>query len=146
MAKSITVLLIDDNPSDLFLAQEAFSGYHDQVTVVSHSDGGEALAYLRDTLQPLPNVIVLDVNMPGMSGFDVLKAIRADLTLRHLPVVMLSTSADEKDINTAYDLISSSYIVKNPHFDQFARQIDSFVRFWLESQFKRTQRTSVNDL
>ena len=140
MPQSITVLLIDDNPADLLLAQEAFSEYSERVRVISHTGGREALAYLKDTQQALPNVIVLDVNMPGMSGFEVLGAIREDPELRHLPVVMLTTSAQEKDIDAAYDLITSSYMVKNAKFSEFVDQIDQFVKYWLGSQFKQTRR------
>ncbi|MCD0157045.1 response regulator [Deinococcus sp. 6GRE01] len=140
MPQSITVLLIDDNPADLMLAREAFSEHGDRVNVITHSDGLAALTYLRDTQQALPNVIVLDVNMPGMSGFEVLGAIREDPKLRHLPVVMLTTSSQEKDIDAAYDLITSSYMVKSAKFADFVAQIDQFVKYWLGSQFKRTRR------
>lgn len=141
MPQSITVLLIDDNPADLLLAQEALSEHEDRVNVITHSDGLTALTYLRDTRQALPDVILLDVNMPGLSGFEVLGSIRQDPELRHLPVVMLSNSSDAKDVDTAYDLITSSYMVKSPKFADFVEQVDQFVKYWLGSQFKRTRRS-----
>lgn len=140
MQQSITVLLIDDNPADLMLAQEAFAAHADRVNVISHSDGLAALTHLRDKQHPLPNVILLDVNMPGMNGFEVLGAIREEPDLRHLPVVMLTTSTRRKDIDAAYDLITSAYMIKSAKFTDFIEQIDQFVKYWLGSQFKRSRQ------
>ncbi|GAA0501408.1 response regulator [Deinococcus depolymerans] len=140
MPQVITVLLIDDNPADLTLAQEAFDDHSDHVTLITCSEGAQAIRLLKDTSRSLPDVIVLDVNMPVMSGFDVLRTIRADEDLRHLPVVMLSTSSSEADIGQAYDLIASSYMLKNASFSEFVSQIDQFVKFWTGCQFKRPHR------
>lgn len=140
MPQAITVLLIDDNPADLTLAQEAFEDHSAHVTLITCNDGAKAIALLKDSSRALPDVIVLDVNMPVMSGFDVLRIIRDDEELRHLPVVMLSTSGSEADIGQAYDLIASSYMLKNASFTEFVGQIEQFVKFWTGCQFKRPRR------
>ena len=98
-------------------------------------DGPSALAELR--AQALPDVVILDLNMPRMSGFDVIREIRASADLRHLPVVILSTSDNADDVARAYDLLASSYMVKSRDFPGFVKQIDHFVRFWHDCRFRR---------
>ncbi|MFD1733251.1 response regulator [Deinococcus malanensis] len=80
--------------------------------------------------RPLPDLIVLDINMPGMDGFDVLEAIKADPGLVHLPVVMLSASDNPADVTRAYSLRASAYVVKAHDFATFLQQIDALVGFW----------------
>lgn len=125
------MLLVDDNPADLMLAQEVFAEHADHLTVTTCSSGNEALVTLRDGA--MPDVIILDVNMPVMSGFEVLRAIKADPHLLSIPVVMLSTSSQPGDIAQAYTLHASSYLVKSNSFQNFVDQVDAFVSFWRES-------------
>ncbi|WP_221088233.1 response regulator [Deinococcus aquaedulcis] len=141
MSHRLCLLLIDDNPADLLLAQEAFAEHADQVSVSTCRDGESALAYLRDRTHSLPDVVILDINMPQMNGFEVLRAIRADPELRHLPVVMLTTSDSKKDIDQAYDLFASSYMVKRGNFAAFVEQVDQFVQFWRECRFKQDRES-----
>lgn len=97
--------------------------------------GPSALAELR--AGTLPDVVILDLNMPRMSGFDVIREIRASADLRHLPVVILSTSDSATDVARAYDLLASSYMVKSRDFPGFVQQIDRSVRFWHDCRFRR---------
>ncbi|UBV44171.1 response regulator (plasmid) [Deinococcus taeanensis] len=134
---SLSILLVDDNEADRMLAEEAFDLLPAKVWVNLCATGDQALAWLRDPGNPLPNVIVLDVNMPGMSGLDVLRAIREDPVLRPLPVVMLTTSDQPGDIQQAYELVVSSYWVKQADFAGFVRQIEDFVGFWQHARFHK---------
>lgn len=133
LTRPFQVLLVDDNPADLLLAQEVFSEYDGALSVTTCSSGQEAL----DRLQApgtRPDVVILDVNMPVMSGFEVLQAIKDDPALVCIPVVMLSTSSHPGDVARAYTLHASSYMVKSSSFQAFMDQVDAFVTFWRESR------------
>ncbi|WP_229844388.1 response regulator [Deinococcus indicus] len=133
MTRPFQVLLVDDNPADLLLAQEVFSEYDGALSVTTCSSGREALDRLRAP-GTRPDVVILDVNMPVMSGFEVLQAIKDDPALVCIPVVMLSTSSHPGDVARAYTLHASSYMVKSSSFQAFMDQVDAFVTFWRESR------------
>lgn len=137
--RPLQALLIDDNPADCLLAQEALDCHIPQVNVKIIQDGIGALAWLRPqhAHPALCDVILLNVNMPGMNGCELLAAIRGDAALRHLPVVMLTTSDRPEDIDRTYDLIVSSYLVKQREFSQFLVQIKDFVRFWTGVRYRQ---------
>ena len=143
MNRILNVLLVDDNPSDLELAMIAFEEHGRDTRIATCNGGKEALAYLHDPNIPLPNLVVLDLNMPMMGGLDVLEAIRCDPLLQALPVVILSTSSDAQDIEAAYRLFASSYLVKQQHFGDFMEQIDQFVTYWRRCQFPNVRPLST---
>lgn len=123
------ILLIDDNPHDVELTLMAFQeegGAHD-VTVAG--SGPEALSVLRRP-GPLPDLILLDLKMPHMDGLAVLDAIRTQDTTRHIPVVMLSTSDEVRDIRESYAHGASGYVVKPLDFCQFRKAIHTIAAFW----------------
>ncbi|GGK33364.1 response regulator [Deinococcus malanensis] len=122
-------LLIDDNVADQLLAEEAFQQLCPECTLTCVTHGQTALEMLRAKVID-PDVILLDINMPGMNGFEVLQALKADPELAWLPVVMLSTSSAKADIREAYILHASSYLVKAGNFEHFLQQIDTFLGFW----------------
>ncbi len=132
------ILLVEDNPDDVDLALRAFrkSGLHH--TVVVARDGAEALDYLfctgahagRDGSR-MPRVILLDLKLPGMNGFEVLQRIRADERTRLLPVVVLTTSSEDRDIIECYRKGANSYVRKNVDFDQFSRSLHQLGSYWL---------------
>lgn len=130
MPKRLSFLLVDDNPADLMLAHEVFKEHDEWAEVITAASGIEALAYLQDPSRPRPDVVVLDLNMPGLSGFDVLKAMKATPELLHIPVVVLSTSDDPQDVSQAYSLHASSYMVKSVNFSDFVSQINVFLDYW----------------
>ena len=130
MKRILSVLLVDDNHHDLELASIAFEEHTQSAQLTTFTDGRSVLAYLRSPDRPKPDVIVLDLHMPIMSGLEVLEAIRTDPLLGHLPVVILSTSSDVSDIRRAYQLFANSYMVKQPEFTLFIEQIDHFVAYW----------------
>lgn len=139
MAKPIRILLIEDDPGDADLAQDAFrqmsGGGEVSVTCDVAQDGAEALAYLRSKT-PLsgnssPNLILLDLNMPKKSGIEVLREIKADERLKHIPVVVLTTSDDDRDVLEVYRLGASCYIRKPAGLDGFAKLLAAIEAFWL---------------
>ena len=132
---SIEILLVEDNPGDVRLTLEAFKDgkMHNDVHVVE--DGEEAMAFLRrqgrHTGAPRPGLIMLDLNLPKMDGREVLREIKADVELRSIPVVVLTTSQAEKDIIQSYNLNANCYISKPVDFDQFLNVVRSIQDFWL---------------
>jgi two-component system, response regulator len=133
-----TILLIEDNPSDIELTKRAFSKAHIGNELVVAEDGLEALDYLfgtgqyasRDTRQ-LPALILLDLKLPMMEGLEVLKRIRGSEPTRRLPVVILTSSNEEHDIAAGYDLGANSYIRKPVDFVQFAEAVQHLGLYWL---------------
>lgn len=133
-----TILLVEDNPDDVKLTLRALQKSRVANDVAVARDGVEALDYLfgtgrftdRDT-DVMPQVILLDLKMPRMDGIEVLKRIRSDEKTRLLPVVILTTSNEEKDRIDSYRLGANSYIRKPVDFNQFAEAIQQLGLYWL---------------
>lgn len=129
------ILLAEDNEDDVFLMSEVFRRIGLPANLRNVENGEECLAYLRKegcyAGVPTPDLLFLDLNMPIMDGRQVLGALVADPRLRRLPVVILTTSANERDIQEMYDLRCSSYIVKPIDFDAFERAIRIIGEYWL---------------
>ncbi len=133
--QNIEVLLVEDSPSDAMLTIEALR--EGCVTERLHhvEDGVEALAYLRregkyaDARRP--DVVLLDLNMPRKNGHEVLKEIRADDALQFLPVIVLTTSDDERDVLEAYGENANCYVTKPVDLNAFVRAMRSLGDFWL---------------
>ena len=133
-----TVLLVEDNPSDVALTQRAFAKCRIANELVVAEDGQEALDYLfgegayagRDT-RDLPLVILLDIKLPRLDGLETLQRIRADERTRRVPVVILTSSKEQRDVATGYDLGVKSYICKPVDFAQFSAAIENLGLYWL---------------
>lgn len=139
------VLIIDDNRADLLLATEAFQDRDQHVTVTSCTSGEEALTHLNGLPhEGLPHVIVLDLNMPVMNGFEVLRRLKLDDRLQVIPVVMLSTSAAPGDVAQAYSLHASAYLVKAPDFTEFLEQVDRFLLYWKHARLPHRPALSAH--
>ncbi|PKL06668.1 MAG: two-component system response regulator [Spirochaetae bacterium HGW-Spirochaetae-9] len=137
MKKKI-ILLVEDNPDDVDLTLRAFRKSLIANEVVVARDGAEALDYLSGTgtytgrnVQELPQVVLLDLHLPKLSGLEVLRAIRADPNTRLLPVVVLTSSAEENDILESYGLGANSYIRKPVDFEQFLDATRQLGLYWL---------------
>lgn len=126
---NLRVALVDDNPMDRDLATEAFEEACPACVLEVYPSGRAVLAHLQSTA-PLPDVVLLDLNMPGLNGFEVLSALKADARLQMIPVVMLTTSGHPDDIAQAYTLHASSYVVKAPSFAAFVGQVEAFIGYW----------------
>ena len=132
------ILLVEDNPDDEALTLRALKKNNIANEVVVARDGVQALDYLfgegvhagRD-LSDCPQVILLDLKLPKIDGLEVLKRIRDDKRTRRLPVVILTTSNEERDIVTSYDLGANSYIRKPVDFDQFIEAVRQLGLYWL---------------
>ena len=129
----LRMALVDDNPMDRHLATEAFNEVCPDCLLDLHASGEAALTALRQA-ETLPDVLLLDINMPGMGGFDVLTAIKHDPRLCLIPVVMLTTSSAVTDIQHAYTLHANSYVVKAPTFSAFIEQVEAFIGYWALNQ------------
>jgi CheY-like chemotaxis protein len=125
----VEILLVEDSPDDAALTMRALSRRNIANRVHLVRDGAEALAYLRDMAQP--KVMLLDLKLPKVSGLEVLRQVKSDARLRSLPVVILTSSREEPDIATAYDLGVNSYIVKPVDFEQFVRAVSDAGLYWL---------------
>ena len=127
-SQPIVVLLVEDDPGDVVLIQEAFE--HNKVRNRLHvvGDGVEAMEFLRNGAER-PDLILLDLNLPRKDGREVLAEVKADAELRSIPVVVLTTSKAEEDILRSYDLHANAYVTKPVDFGRFievVRQIDEF--------------------
>src|SRR5215468_2990807 len=138
MSRSKTIVLVDDSPDDVELTIRAFrrNGIANEVIVAS--DGEEALDYLFATgkfkgRQPAdnPTLVLLDLKLPKLMGLDVLKQIRADPRTRRLPVVILTSSNEDRDIIQSYDLGANSFVRKPVDFAQFVEAARQLGLYWL---------------
>jgi len=133
--RPVEILLVEDSPSDADLTEEALS----DGKVLNHlhwvEDGVEALAFLRRqgkyTKAPRPDLILLDLNLPKKDGREVLAQIKADPSLKRIPVVILSTSAAERDILKTYELNANCYVTKPIDLEQFISVVKLIEEFWL---------------
>lgn len=134
MLESIEILLVEDNPGDVRLTREALkdSKINNNLNVVE--DGVEALAFLRRegdySEAPRPDIILLDLNLPRKDGREVLAEIKADDSLKRIPVVVLTTSDDERDILATYNLHANCYITKPVDLPRFVTIVKNIENFW----------------
>ncbi len=136
--QSRVILLVEDNPSDIELTQRAFEKSRIKNELQIARDGQEALEYLfgtgawsgRDTTQ-LPAIVLLDLKLPKIDGLEVLKRIRANACTKRLPVAILTSSNEERDLVDCYDLGANSYIRKPVDFKQFVEVVRQVGLYWL---------------
>ena len=135
--KIVEILLVEDNLGDIRLTQEAFaeSSFHVNLNYVM--DGEETIKYLRKedkyATAVTPDLILLDLNLPRWDGKEVLRIIKNDVKLKHIPVVVLSTSVAERDIQESYNLHANCYLSKPIDFEQFFDLIKKIEEFWLSA-------------
>ena len=139
MLRQMTILLVEDDDVDAELASRAFQRAKIENPLVRVRDGLDALDYLfargkyasRDA-RDLPAFLLLDLNIPKISGLEVLKAIRADERTQHLPVIILTSSGEEKDRLSAYKHFANSYVIKPLDYDQFVAAALQLSLYWTE--------------
>ena len=135
---SKTILLVEDNINDIELTRRALVKNHIKNKLDVVENGQDALDYLFGkgkysyrASAKLPTLILLDVNLPGVNGLEVLRCIRLDKHTQHLPVVILTSSKAEQDVAASYNLGVNSYIRKPVDFNQFANAIENLGLYWL---------------
>ena len=137
-SRAKTILLVEDNPDDVELTLRAFARNNIGNEVIVATDGEEALDYVfatgkfsgRDP-EAMPTLILLDLKLPKVMGLDVLKKIRGDERTRRLPVVVLTSSNEDRDIVTSYDLGANSFVRKPVDFAQFIEAARQLGLYWL---------------
>lgn len=136
--QGVDILLVEDNPNDIELTLDAFAEHNISNSVHIARDGAEALDYLFGTdahanrpVSRTPKVILLDLKLPKVDGLEVLRRIKADERTRLIPVVVLTTSREERDVVQSYDLGVNSYIVKPVDFQNFTQAIGTIGLYWL---------------
>jgi chemotaxis family two-component system response regulator Rcp1 len=133
--RQIEILLVEDNPGDVRLTVEALKEgkVHNNLNVVN--DGMQAMAFLHRENEyseaPRPDLILLDLNLPKKDGYEVLTEIKKDPTLKHIPVVVLTSSKDEQDVIKTYNLHANCYITKPINLEHFIMVVKSIEDFWL---------------
>jgi chemotaxis family two-component system response regulator Rcp1 len=130
----IYILLVEDNPGDVRLAQEALKESAIPSTLAVLEDGEHVMDYLKQRgeygLVPRPNLILLDLNLPGKSGLEVLQEIKRDPDLRRIPIMVLTTSTNQQDIDNSYGSYANGYVIKPPDILSFAHVLRDIERFW----------------
>lgn len=120
------ILLIEDNPSDVLFIREALAETGTELHLDVVGDGEKGLEFLRNEGTDLPDLVIVDINLPRLEGLEVLEEIRHDPNLRRLPVIVLSTSDLDRDIDRAYDLHANAYVVKRHDYTEIVQAIASF--------------------
>jgi two-component system response regulator len=136
MRKNV-ILLVEDNPDDAELTRLAFQKSHLRQEVVVVQDGAEALDYIFGTgaydgrdVNVLPTVVLLDIKLPKVNGFEVLRRLRTDRRTDRLPVVLLTSSREAQDLRQGYALGANSYIVKPIEFEKFIHTVGQLGSYW----------------
>ena len=135
MDDEIHILLVEDNPGDVRLTREALRGARVANDLQVVGDGEEAIEYLRQRGRYVnahrPDIILLDLNLPRLDGREVLMDIKSDPDLAKIPIIVLTSSSAERDIQSAYELHANCYISKPVDFTEFIEAVRSLEGFWL---------------
>ncbi len=128
------ILLVEDDDVDAIITQRALNELKVTNKLVHKVDGEDALEYLRDQTNQKPCVILLDINMPRMNGFEFLKIVKAEDVLKRIPVVVLTTSTEDRDIIEGFNLGVAGYIVKPVNYKQFVEAMRTLHMYWTLSR------------
>ena len=138
MERQFTVLLAEDNPGDVFLIRRCFKKTNSKHNLIVAHDGEEAVNYLQNAINHqvghiLPDIILLDLNLPKMDGREVLAQIKNETILKNIPVIVFSSSSATADIQSSYELNANCYVVKPYDLDDFSSTIENVFTFWTET-------------
>jgi two-component system, response regulator len=131
MRPADAILLVEDNDDDVELTRRAFKKHNLTNPLLVARDGEEALQILGDAAQPLPAVVLLDLKLPKLGGLEVLQRIRADERTRSMPVVVLTSSTEQRDLSESYRLGANSYVQKPVDFGDFMDAARQLGLYWL---------------
>lgn len=129
-----SIVVVEDSEEDFAAFRRALKKNEVEASIIRFSDGEALLGALRDEARPRPpSLVILDLNLPALSGVEVLRELRTDERLRSIPVVVLTTSADPKDVQRCYDLGVGGYFLKEGDFAEFCEKIGSLAEYWLRA-------------
>jgi CheY-like chemotaxis protein len=134
MSRTFSILLVEDDIVDVMSVKRALRDLNVLSPLEVASNGEDALVRLRKAEQPLPGIILLDLNMPRMNGIDFLKILKADEHLRRIPVVVLTTSKEESDRLESFNLSAAGYMVKPVDYAGFVEVVRTIQRYWNQSE------------
>jgi len=134
MRNSRPVLVVDDDSVDVMAVKRAMRDAGVENSLVHKQNGEEALDYLNDAGTSEPCLILLDLNMPKMNGIEFLKAVKADMHLRRIPVLVLTTSNEQSDVVTCFELGAAGYMLKSIDYEEFSETIKAIDRYWTLSE------------
>ncbi len=128
------IFLIEDNYADALFAKRILQKMEPALTLEHHSNGDDAWARLQDVSEEdqYPDLILLDLNLPGLSGHELLERIRSEESTRNLPVLVLSSSSYSPDVERAYSLGANAYLTKASRLNDARAMFESIVKFWLK--------------
>ena len=138
------ILLVEDDLVDASTAQQALEDLRVRNPVIHKTDGEEALEFLQNPDNPMPAIILLDLNMPKIGGIDLLEVLKKDPQLQHIPVVVLTVSKYEQDKLDTFDLGVAGYVIKAVDYDEFLRAMDIVVRYWIWNGLLEKERETEN--
>ena len=134
MLKPVKILLVEDNPVDVMITENAFNAGRVYNNLHVAEDGEEAMDFLykrgKFSSAPSPEIILLDLNLPRKDGREVLSEIKGNPSLRHIPVIILTTSEDQEDIWRSYELQANCFITKPVDMEQFTKAMECLGEFW----------------
>ncbi|MGC2660247.1 MAG: response regulator [Bryobacteraceae bacterium] len=132
LGRAIQILVVEDNAGDIFLIKEGFHGAGAVFNVHVVKDGLSAIDFV-EMGKPLPDLVILDLNIPGLSGHEVLDRLKTNPNFMEIPVVVFSSSSSAQDIRTAYKLRANSYVKKPSDLDEFFAAIAAIENFWTQT-------------
>jgi CheY-like chemotaxis protein len=138
------ILLVEDDVVDASTVKQALQDLRVRNPVVHKTDGEEALEYLKEQNNQRPALILLDLNMPKISGVELLQIIRADAQLQRIPVVVLTVSKYEQDKLDTFNLGVAGYIIKAVDYDAFLRAMDIIIQYWAWNGLVEKERETEN--
>ena len=130
------ILLIEDNSIEIMKMKRAISFLKLKHTIASETDGEAALRYLKKEAL-LPDIILLDLNMPKISGIEFLSLLKNDLKLHHIPIIILTTSDNKKDVTACYEIGVSGYILKPLKYEDYVKKIEITLAYWSTNELKK---------
>lgn len=131
MREAVEILIVEDNPDDAELTLRALKQRNLANQVFVCRDGAEAVEFFAKNNGPVPKVVLLDLKLPKIDGLEVLRRLKREARTKSIPVVVLTSSREEPDIERAYELGANSYIVKPVDFDAFARAVADVGLYWV---------------
>jgi CheY-like chemotaxis protein len=138
------ILLVEDDSVDAMTVKRAMRDLHVTNSVIHSVNGEEAIIYLNDPNMDKPFVILLDLNMPKMSGIEFLKIIKADENLKTIPVIVLTTSKEKRDVLESFDLGAVGYMVKPVDYGKFVEILSTVMLYWNSSELPREECLIIN--